>query len=1474
MNHCELTSRIVQAAGGVQLYMQRALLGLENFRPDAEAADAWKWMSTYRVWEANRKVFLYAEDYIEPDLRDDKTPLFLKVEHDLQQSDVTTNAVEAAYRTYLESLDDLSQTEIVAMWDEQTVSAFGPLFQPLFNTSHKLHVFGRTKTPHRYMYRKYDAGAWTPWEDVELDIEGDNLMPFVMNGILYLAWAVMTEVARDDNKNKTTPGQGSENELRIRIAYSARRAGAWGPKRIADDKYAVKLGASPKTQWVTFTTTVGSAGAQIQCLVTNPDKHPHQSMLAATFVLNPCTSVAAGLPQAVFAVDTSSHVDPIFDAINAQNKQFGVPALPDPTVVITNPGYVDFDPSVGQGTLVAVGPPLPATVQDQRFSTPAGQSLSLLFPTDFASTFLLYGKVLGQIPGTQLTTTWSRDTEPSGVRPYLVVQDDRRTLFLKLISVPYVVFGPPVSLPLSPHGAPALTYSIETSQVYRVESLIHPFVCSFRSALETGGFDGLFRWSGVPTPTTLQFQKRDVTADYAPLAFVELPPPTPPNQPVIGEIVDFRLGSAVGIYNWELFFHAPFLIATKLMNAQRFEDARRWLHYIFDPTDGSTAPAPQRYWKFRPFYENQDLATIQAGLDTLADNAYVQQMNGWANGTVSAALDDIMAEIQVWRADPFNPHALARIRPLIYQKAVVIRYIENLLAWGDQLFTEDTLESINEATQLYIMAQNLLGTKPTIIPKAAPTPQTYSQLQGVLDAFSNAAIETETISPFFAFPSATCSSFVPPAHSVFQGLYFCIPENPTLLALFDTVADRLFKIRHCMNIAGVVRQLPLFAPEIDPALLVRAKAAGVDIGSLLGDLTASIPNYRYAVLSAKAEAFAASVQALGNGLLSALEKRDGEALALLRAGQEIEIQTLILASKQTAVREAQSNIDALQAARNAINERFTFYSNVPLVTPAEVESLALGAVAQTLSLVGQSGHAGGAAAYAIPQFAGGGAGIASPVVIVLDGGQNAGAAADAGASAVQAAASAISYQAQTIATLASYQRRFDEWQLQARIAKDELDQTDKQIQSAEFRLEIAQDDLATTQRQLQHANDIQSFYESKFTSQDLYDWLVSETSATYFQGYKLAFEMARRAERAWQYELADDTQSFVSFGYWDSLKMGLLAGERLILDLRRMDAAYTAQNRRELELVKTVSLSKLDPFAFLKLQQTGKTTFSMPEKEYDRDHPDHFLRRLKNVAATLECTTGPYEGAHGTLSLTPALTQTRTSPTVGTGQPVTWPQIGPTLVPSTMATSVSLRDAGLFETNLRDDRYLPFEGFGAHFDGTGSQWSFQLSGGNELPYSSISDLVLDVRYTARPGRAPAAFTLSRTYFVRIRTDFVDAWQAFMSGAATSLAAPVLTTAVAKGFSDTLNSITRIRVYGLWNGGAGHTLMYATPGATPTDITASATQPFAPPSSLTQFMATPTWSFNDANAVWQFTPGDKADLADVWIIFDYSTAFTP
>ena len=65
-----------------------------------------------------------------------------------------------------------------------------------------------------------------------------------------------------------------------------------------------------------------------------------------------------------------------------------------------------------------------------------------------------------------------------------------------------------------------------------------------------------------------------------------------------------------------------------------------------------------------------------------------------------------------------------------------------------------------------------------------------------------------------------------------------------LLSYWDTVADRLFKMRHCMNIEGVVRQPALFDPPIDPGALVKAVAAGLDIAGIVNNINQPVSTLR------------------------------------------------------------------------------------------------------------------------------------------------------------------------------------------------------------------------------------------------------------------------------------------------------------------------------------------------------------------------------------------------------------------------------------------------------------------------------------------------------------------------------------------------------------------------------------------------------------------------------------------------------
>ncbi len=180
--------------------------------------------------------------------------------------------------------------------------------------------------------------------------------------------------------------------------------------------------------------------------------------------------------------------------------------------------------------------------------------------------------------------------------------------------------------------------------------------------------------------------------------------------------------------------------------------------------------------------------------------------------------------------------------------------------------------------------------------------------------------------------------------------------------------------------------------------------------------------------------------------------------------------------------------------------------------------------------------------------------------------------------------------------MASYQRRKDDWDHQKDLAVKEIEQIDKSVAAAELRIAIAEKELENHGLQIENAKATDEFMRSKYTNQELYQWHAGQISQVYFRSYQLAYDLAKRAERCFRFELGLQDSSFIQFGYWDSLKKGLLSGEKLQHDLRRLDAAYLEQNRREFELTKHVSLTLLDPLALIQLRETGRCFFSCPKR--------------------------------------------------------------------------------------------------------------------------------------------------------------------------------------------------------------------------------------------------------------------------------------
>ena len=184
-------------------------------------------------------------------------------------------------------------------------------------------------------------------------------------------------------------------------------------------------------------------------------------------------------------------------------------------------------------------------------------------------------------------------------------------------------------------------------------------------------------------------------------------------------------------------------------------------------------------------------------------------------------------------------------------------YLDNLIAWGDALFRQDTGESHQRGDAALRAGRE--HPRPAPAGGAAQGLAAHRRPTRACAATSTRwatrSREIEADIPFDLAPPPTGVSDdaqLAALRSIGSALYFCVPRNDKLLAYWDTVADRLFKIRNSLNIQGVFRQLPLFDPPIDPAMLARAAAAGLDVGAIVSGLNQPLPLVRFRLLASQA----------------------------------------------------------------------------------------------------------------------------------------------------------------------------------------------------------------------------------------------------------------------------------------------------------------------------------------------------------------------------------------------------------------------------------------------------------------------------------------------------------------------------------------------------------------------------------------------------------------------------------------------
>ncbi|MFE2756171.1 hemopexin repeat-containing protein [Actinosynnema sp. NPDC059335] len=934
--------------------------------------------------------------------------------------------------------------------------------------------------------------------------------------------------------------------------------------------------------------------------------------------------------------------------------------------------------------------------------------------------------------------------------------------------------------------------------------------------------------------------------------------------------LDFQ--SANGLYYWEIFFHAPVLIAQALNAAQRFADARQWYEHVFDPTE------PDRYWRFLPFLavdlaaladrSRRDLAELAgrlaaAGFDEPAglaaeldevladlerltpafrenrplDGGELAVLDRLASSRLHVLLADAVTAakaritprtrepkrtlwrgvvqaveqlqertaliadlrryydlvgdrdslVDAYRDDPFDPHAIADLRPVAYRRAVVMAYLDNLLDWGDMLFRQYTGESIDEARMLYVFAWDLLGLRPELPGKAPLSPsRTYRELDdepGELDLLA----ELTGGGALLEGPGGV--------HAGVANRYFRIPDNSAFTAYWDRVEDRLRKIRDSLNILGISLPLPLFEPPIDPMDLVRSVAAGVGVDqAVAAGVAATVPHHRFEATFRRAQDLADRLRQLGGDLLSVLERRDAEELGLLHNRQEGVLLDMTRSIRDAQVEAAAATLRELQASRDAANQRIAHYQQLIAtgLTPLEQAQLGTMGAAAALHLTSGLLKVGAAIAHAVPQATVGPFSVGSTW-----GGHHLGNVLDKGSEMPQVLGEGLSVTGELLGVRAEQERTRQEWEFQLANATGDLAQINHQVAAAEQQLAVARREAEVLAQEITHNRAVGALLKDKFTNVELYGWMAGRLSGLYFQAYSLAHDTAKAAERALRFErgLGDAEASVIRPAHWDSRRAGLLAGDSLGVDLDRLNQLYADTAARDLEITKQVSLLDLEPAAALRLATSGSCEFTLPEELFDRDFPGHFRRQIRTLTVTFVDDDG--EAAQPNATLTQLGHKTVLEPDPKAVRHLLDPAEP---LPATLRVDwragqqIALSQPGeqdnngLFELRYDDARYLPFEGTGAV-----STWRLELTGRRA---TRLRDVLLTVRYTAAQGGelfANVVKGMLKPYpaarFLDVATEFPDEWRDFVDGDGDRLTLPIT--------ADLLPGLTGNRIIGIY-----------------------------------------------------------------------------
>ncbi|CAH0052211.1 unnamed protein product [Clonostachys solani] len=1341
------TSRLLQAVSTVQFFIQRCLLNAEKHNGirstdliQSKSGVDWDSACRYRLWEAERKTLLHPENWIDPTLRDDKTEQFRALETAMSQKKIDEESIEELIHQYVRDVDSVSNLQVEAyhwVWlDDNDTSR--DYYWSNFSQG-DFHIFGRTRTsPVTRYYCKMRQRAvgekeylcyWTPWAKFPIDAplyENDPSGNKKRGEEFQGAGSYIVPVVHKDQLKVLLPEftlmQTNANEFSV------------GEKSTPDEMMKKKVSLGPKRNWdIRIGLTERSKGAW-------STKRVHPTPLRVPegedFGTKDCITRVNHLPsldQFRFQVlDNTESLTYDVECYGSGATKYwkglcngivGRFRLDEQSIHETG------DLSSSDNPLFAGPSHFGRFLETEDVDLEVGErNKPTLCPSKIEND---RGQEMTDLRRTAFLRDYDCRRRGEFRNTGLVMEARHKGKEIGLLGIPRLCHdekkwgkltaGGWESVLLTNTRMPALALALAKN---RSISTVSQWLGNLESTYWYG--TDILGWSNA--------SKRH-----------------------------HERAKPFSLYTWELAVHIPSLIMERLIATQQYELAIRLVRaLVFDP---SLSDQSSKCWRFPALR-----SIIKSRSDEASDPSWKKKMDE--------------AE---WRESRKNVHAAARTNVAVYMKRIIIKYIEALIAHGDQYFCQATLETLPMAIQRYTEALHLFGPAPVATSRLGePAPKSYNELISGDSLFENPEVNLELDFPFYTAPGSSGQKSMKGRKPVgiMRTRYFCIPGNPRVLELRAKIDQRLYNIRHGLDINGDPLAMQMLEPPLDPAAVAGGSASeGKGLAGLLTDIRGPMPKYRFAYLLQRAYDIVGELRATGQQLLAIKEKRDTEALSLLRSKHHGAILELTTNVKEYQKREIGKSMDSLRELRKQQQMRLEYYVQLTgdstVKPPAEGESwtdirqdtiapptknnlrmssyeaeemrCADEAAAWNEKVGGLESMA--AAAFAFPNITT----KTQPMGCGIDmqlGGHTVGSVLQSVAAATKTIAQRISDNGAKAGRSALLTRQLQDRRHEANMAGREMVRLDKELAQLQSRLDSHDAEIKVHRREMENLAAEEEWLRSKYTSEQLYATLDNSMATLFHQAYVLATDMVAKTKQALEFEhlgrygSRQPPRGSGSAKDWEHAKDAQLAGDALYLNLKRMEMAHLENRAHDFEITKPVSLWQLDPVAMLTLRKTGSATFDIPESLLDMDYPGHYCRRISSVAVSVPCILGAYASLSCTVRLVKHWYRLSPTPPASYEQPRD--QFRSDTVPiDAIAVSSGLQDAGAFSLDFQTaEKYNPFEGAGAV-----STWEVRFpSDFASFDYQTITDLVLHLRYTSLRGDGALAKAATEAVLKKVGSD--------------------------------------------------------------------------------------------------------------------------